>query len=81
MEIKKLDPAVKRYIKRQARAQKMADQTRHHAWFAWFPVRVDDETLVWLETVERLGILEYNPEWEGYSKKIGSWKYFKIKSE
>lgn len=30
-----------------------------HTWFAWYPVRIDQVTCVWLERVERRGQLEY----------------------
>lgn len=39
-----------------------------HKWFAWYPVRIDSETCVWLEFVERRGNVEYNSEGEEYWK-------------
>ena len=24
-----------------------------HVWFAWYPVRIDDETVVWLQNLRR----------------------------
>ena len=32
---------------------KTADKSEWRRWFAWFPVRAEDGTLVWLETVQR----------------------------
>jgi len=29
------------------------DTTLWHRWFAWFPVRINDEQLLWLEYVHR----------------------------
>ena len=41
-----------------------------HRWFAWHPVRVDNEW-VWLEYVERLGV-----DGDGYGD---SWKYRRMR--
>jgi hypothetical protein len=32
---------------------KNADKTSWHKWFAWYPVTIDGNEKVWLETVER----------------------------
>lgn len=29
------------------------DRTLWYKWFAWFPVRINDNECIWLETVER----------------------------
>lgn len=36
--------------KREPRAKRLS---RWHTWFAWHPVRVDEDTMVWLEIVYR----------------------------
>jgi hypothetical protein len=33
-----------------------------HTWFAWFPVRLQDNQCAWLERIERKGTL--NPSWD-----------------
>jgi hypothetical protein len=46
MIIRKLD-----YIRsKQAKLQKYG---QWHDWFAWYPVRIDESRIVWLETVKR----------------------------
>lgn len=32
---------------------KNVDKTSWHKWFAWYPVTIDGNEKVWLETVER----------------------------
>lgn len=29
------------------------EQGRWHSWFAWYPVRVQGDKIVWLETIKR----------------------------
>lgn len=47
------------------------DDREWHYWFAWHPVRIDNNTIVWLEWVARIG--EYK-----HSGRLGAgwdWKY------
>ncbi len=30
-----------------------------HKWFAWYPVRLNNKTIVWLETIERKIYFKY----------------------
>ena len=43
---------------------------RWHKWFAWCPVRLGERECVWLETVERKGIIQYTT-----SASWWSWEY------
>lgn len=41
-----------------------------HNWFAWHPVRLNANEVIWLETVRRKGILVDRPQEYSY------WKWF-----
>jgi hypothetical protein len=49
------------------------DYTQWNHWFAWFPVRINDEQLLWLEYVERKEIpktyVNYE-DWTTYEYRI-----------
>lgn len=60
-----------------------------HDWFAWYPVRLTDGSICWLEVVRRRRIInahDYHWEYEGwegpYVRAFGStrWKLYKDKS-
>ena len=43
-----------------------------HAWFAWYPVRLNESEVAWLEFVQRKGFLvdrpQETPYWKWYYK-------------
>lgn len=40
-------------IKRDSEEMRRSKKEKWHKWWAWYPVRIDHYTLVWLETIER----------------------------
>lgn len=47
-----------------------------HTWFAWYPVRINENEIVWLESVRRRGILvdrtQDHPYWKWFYKPQGA---------
>lgn len=33
--------------------EKIEKYKEWHPWYAWYPIRLDDHTIAWLETVQR----------------------------
>lgn len=49
-------------------------QKYYHLWFAWYPVRINDEELIWLDFIWRILI---DPHDDGYYK----WRYKEVSVE
>lgn len=48
-------------------------KTYWHKWFAWHPIITEEDTLVWLETVERkrtYGYADYENEYRLIKEKL-----------
>ena len=45
-----------------------------HAWFAWFPVRVDVDEYRWLETVDRRGGYDHGKN-RAFRRAPWRWQY------
>lgn len=82
MKIQKIRPDIKRRLKRLAADEAVRKLTEPHIWFAWYPIRLDEHTLVWLESVTRWADSQFvydfgmNPKWE-----VIRWHYTKINSK
>lgn len=46
---------------RRAREREKERYEKWHDWFAWYPVRLDDDRVVWLETIRRRIEYGYGP--------------------
>lgn len=53
-------------IKKESLDKKIKRLEQWHRWFAWFPIRINDNELVWLEMIERKGIYQSTPYEAGY---------------
>jgi len=42
-------------LRRHAKHKKFTRRREWHRWFAWYPVRIDNDELRWLEVLERIG--------------------------
>jgi hypothetical protein len=82
MNIKKIRPDIKRRLKKLAEDERVRKLSEPHTWFAWYPIRIDENTLVWFEHVTRWADTQfvYNDVWdEGW--KVIRWNYSKINSK
>lgn len=56
---------------REARSDRLG---KWHDWFAWYPVRVGEGDVRWLETVQRAGAYE-RVWWDGCYQTWWTWEH------
>lgn len=54
-------------LKIDSNYKKYSEQKEWHTWFAWFPIRVSNDEVIWLQAVERKR-----------QNVFGDWEYKKL---